>query len=570
MKVVAIVQARVASTRLPGKVLLDVAGEPMLARVVERCRRAATLHDVAVATSTRPADDAIARLCADRGWPCFRGSEDDVLDRYEGAASAFGADIVVRITGDCPLIEPAIIDRAVGEFLRGQPEVDYACTFLPAWTLPRGLDVEVLSRAALHRAWEEDRNPAWREHVTEYLLHHPERFRLHGVTSDRNDAHRRWTVDQSEDLAFVRQIYEHFGHDRFSWRDVLAVLDEHPAWAAINAGVKQKVVCGVLFRCDGSHSIGMGHVVRSSALAATLRRRGCDVRFAMRELPGSAGDFVRKAGFPVDVIDAPAAGTLLTEADAASTVTAARDFEARCVVVDHYGASPAYLAAMATDGRQVAVIDDLADRDLTAADWILNQNLSATDLTYRVRSDCVRLLEPHHALLRPEFGIVRGRLARTFRRDDHRVLLTFGGGHTEALCAEITSALSEVSGPLEIRRALGGEDAASMADLMAWADLSINGGGSTCWELCCLGVPMIVLTLTHDQVPNAAALARRGCAIGLGAWRAETGARTLARRVEELLAAPARREEMSRRAQALVDGAGAERAADSLLARVVR
>jgi len=242
MKVVAIIQARMGSTRLPGKVLMDLAGEPMLARVVSRCRRAETLHEAVVAATTQPADAAIAKLCAERAWPCFRGSEDDVLDRYEQAAEAYKADVIVRITSDCPLIEPAVIDSTVRSFLKRRPGVDYACNFLPVRTFPRGLDVEAIGREALRRAWREDRNPVWREHVTEYILQHPELFRIHGVTNDRDYSHMRWTVDEAEDLAFVRRIYGHFRHDRFSWLDVLGVLAEHPDWMDINSAVKQKVV----------------------------------------------------------------------------------------------------------------------------------------------------------------------------------------------------------------------------------------------------------------------------------------------------------------------------------------
>ena len=242
MKVVAIIQARMGSTRLPGKVLMDLADEPMLVRVVNRVRRAVTLNEVVVAATTQPADEAIAGLCAERKWPCFRGSEDDVLDRYERAAEAYKADVIVRITSDCPLIEPVVIDRTVRSFLKRQPGVDYACNFLPDRTFPRGLDVEVIGREALRRAWMEDRNPAWREHVTEYVLRHPELFRVHGVTNDRDYSHMRWTVDEAEDLTFVRRIYGHFGHDRFSWLDVLGVLAEHPDWMDINSAVKQKVV----------------------------------------------------------------------------------------------------------------------------------------------------------------------------------------------------------------------------------------------------------------------------------------------------------------------------------------
>jgi UDP-2,4-diacetamido-2,4,6-trideoxy-beta-L-altropyranose hydrolase len=330
---------------------------------------------------------------------------------------------------------------------------------------------------------------------------------------------------------------------------------------------------GVLFRCDGSAAaIGMGHVVRCSVLAQTLKRRGCDVRFAMRKLSGRADDFVRKAGFPVEIIagsdseeHAP-----LTETDRMRTADAARRSQARCLVVDHYGASSGYLRNMKDQGINIAVIDDLADRELTAADWLLNQNLGAASLAYRTRPDCVRVLGPSYALLRPEFGTVRGGLVRKFEPNDRRVLLTFGGGETERLCAEVMKALNNGPRRLDVRCALGGEDAASMAELMAWADLSVNGGGSTCWELCCLGVPMVILALAPDQASNASALERQGCALSLGEWRADTIARRLAGCVEKLLADPERRAAMSRASQALVDGSGAERTVDSLRILVAR
>jgi spore coat polysaccharide biosynthesis protein SpsF len=230
------------SSRLPGKVLLDLAGEPMLARVVNRVRRARCLDEVVIATTIEPADDPLATLCAARGWPCFRGSRDDVLDRYYRAALAFGADIVVRITSDCPLIEPEVIDRVVRELLDRCPPADYACNDLPRRTYPRGLDVEAFRFETLKELWREDRNPTWREHVTPFLYHHPERFAIHGVLNDRDLSAMRWTVDTPEDLELVRRIYAAFAHDSFSWQEVLTLLEENPQWLEVNRHVQQKVV----------------------------------------------------------------------------------------------------------------------------------------------------------------------------------------------------------------------------------------------------------------------------------------------------------------------------------------
>ena len=242
MRVVAIIQARTRSGRLPGKVLLELAGEPMLSRVVSRVRRAERVEEVVVATTTLGADEEIARICAQHGWPCFRGSEDDVLDRYYQAAIVHQAEAVVRITADCPLIEPTIIDQVVKAFLKGQPGLDYAANVLPPRTFPRGLDTEVMRFEALERAWREDRNPIWREHVTPYIQRNHDLFRTFSVVNGKDLSQMRWTVDTLEDLTFVRRIYDHFGQDRFFWRDVLMALEQRPDWLDINRHVEQKVV----------------------------------------------------------------------------------------------------------------------------------------------------------------------------------------------------------------------------------------------------------------------------------------------------------------------------------------
>lgn len=238
MSVVAIIQARMGSTRLPGKALLPLAGESMLDRVINRTRRAVLVSEVIVATSTQAADDKIVELGEKNGWKTFRGSEPDVLDRYYRTAQHSQAEVVVRITSDCPLIEPQIIDQAVREFLAGG--VDYVSNTLSPRTFPRGLDVEVFSFACLERAWNDAKDQAEREHVTLYIYRHPEKFTLKGITNSSDYSDMRWTVDTPEDLAFVRRIYDHFGHDRFTWHEVLTLLEENPAWLNINAHVKQK------------------------------------------------------------------------------------------------------------------------------------------------------------------------------------------------------------------------------------------------------------------------------------------------------------------------------------------
>lgn len=241
-RTVAIIQARMASSRLPGKVMRDIAGEPMLVRVVERTRHAHTLHKVVVATTKNPGDDPIEALCGGRGYSVFRGSQYDVLDRYYRAALAFKAQIIVRLTADCPLIDPEVIDHTVNEFFRHG--VDFAANRLPPpWrrTYPIGMDTEVCTFAALERAWKEAKEPHQREHVMPYLYEQEGRFHVLVVDHDSDYGSQRWTVDTNEDLELIRQIYTRFkGRDDFSWLDVLALLEREPELAQINADIHHK------------------------------------------------------------------------------------------------------------------------------------------------------------------------------------------------------------------------------------------------------------------------------------------------------------------------------------------
>ena len=238
MKIVAVVQARMGSTRLPGKVLKDLGGQTVLARVISRVRRCALLSEVVVATSTDSGDDIILRVCRDLKIEAFRGSEQDVLDRYFHAAQHTKADVVVRITSDCPLIDWEVTHHTIQQFLESYP--DYASNALER-TYPRGLDTEVMTASALERAWREACDPYQRAHVTPYLYQNPGVFRLLAVKNDVDYSLNRWTLDTLDDLKFLREIYSRFeNRDDFSWRDVLALTERDPTLAGINRHIVQK------------------------------------------------------------------------------------------------------------------------------------------------------------------------------------------------------------------------------------------------------------------------------------------------------------------------------------------
>jgi spore coat polysaccharide biosynthesis protein SpsF len=205
--ILGVLQARMSSTRLPGKVLRPVLGEPMISRQIERLRRCALIDRLIVATSDRQDDDVLAHHCEGLGLDVYRGSLDDVLDRFHGALKCFGpADTVVRMTADCPLADWTLIDRVIRAHL--DTGVDYTSNTPAVRTFPHGLDVEVMAAQVLEAAWREATDPYEREHVTPFIYRRPERFRLGYVSDAPSLAHLRWTVDTPEDLEFVRYVYE--------------------------------------------------------------------------------------------------------------------------------------------------------------------------------------------------------------------------------------------------------------------------------------------------------------------------------------------------------------------------
>lgn len=241
MTVAAVIQARMTSTRLPGKVLMQAAGRPMLAHQIARVRRASAVDTVCIATTTNADDDPVVALAEAEGMAVFRGSEPDVLDRFVGAAESAGAEIAVRLTGDCPLTDPALIDAVVDLFRDSDPPVDYATNSFPR-TWPIGLDVEVASMTALRTANAEASDTYDREHVMPFLYRQPERFRIASYRAPEDLSGYRWTLDERSDYELLVRVLETLVPENpgFGWRDVIALLDAHPEWRTLNAGVGQK------------------------------------------------------------------------------------------------------------------------------------------------------------------------------------------------------------------------------------------------------------------------------------------------------------------------------------------
>ena len=232
--ILAIHQARTGSNRLPGKVLKPILGEPMIAHQIKRVLRAGMIERLVVATSDDGVDDPLEELCGDLGVGCFRGSLEDVLDRFAKAAAQFPAAHIMRLTADCPLADAALLDELAGFYLTGG--FDYASNTINR-TYPKGLDGEIFSLAALQEAARNARDLHEREHVTPYFHNNADRFSRGNLAGERDYSALRWTVDWPEDLELVRAVYEalHAENPDFGMADILALLAARPELSAINA-----------------------------------------------------------------------------------------------------------------------------------------------------------------------------------------------------------------------------------------------------------------------------------------------------------------------------------------------
>lgn len=239
MKTVAIIQARMGSSRLPGKMLMLLAGVPVVKRVYDRVCRIRGLDQVLMATTTAGTDDPMVRYCDSVGIPVFRGSEEDVLDRYYQAARQTGAEVVMRITGDCPLLDPDQSARVL-DLYASVPGCDYASNTQPPF-LPDGLDTEVMGMEALARAWTEATAKAAREHVTYHLYKHPDRYRVAALQGEKDLSGYRWTLDNREDYVFLSSVYEELARRGWfgSLQEVLAILRDQSQWVKINAHLQR-------------------------------------------------------------------------------------------------------------------------------------------------------------------------------------------------------------------------------------------------------------------------------------------------------------------------------------------
>lgn len=581
-KVVAIIQARMGSSRFPGKVLMPLAGKPVLWHIVHRLWKCNLLNDVVVATSTLPSDDPLCEFCREQGIPVVRGPEEDVLERFAVAIRQLDPTVIVRVTGDVPLIDPSTVDSLVEVLLQGGD--DY-CILDPDYpSLHEGIDP--FTREAFERVLVEGKGSAVaREHVSAFFKEHPDRFRI--ARCRPQEPHLieggRFSVDTPADLDFLETIYEHLCSEAgdIDAGDVVKLLREKPSLNTINQHIYQKKATDettrILIRCDGDVDVGMGHVVRCAALADELRESfGCGVFFAVSK-GKPAVDYLVARGFPVHVQHAGS-----SESSWVANLISGQKPDA--IILDvRTDLSLEAVRDWKTSGIFVVVVDDTSDRRLAADAVFFPPVPQVEKLTWPEYSGRV-FTGWDWVVLRRQFGGKRS----VGSGMPPRILVSMGGSDPCGLSLDVAEALVGVKesftstfvigASFPYRKELEARLAAcsfpnellvgveEMADLMAASDMAVASFGVTAYELATLGVPAVHLCLTDDHAESSSAFEGSGIAVNLGVAGRVPPA-TIAEGVSSLLRDSGLRRQMGKRAAELIDGRGARRIAAEIVQR---
>ncbi len=579
LRIVAVIQARMGSTRLPGKVLKPIAGKPLLWHVVHRLKTSHLIEDIAIATTTNPLDDAIVEFAEAEGIAVIRGPEDDVLARFALAAEALDADIIVRVSSDAPFLDAGFIDHLVASLI--EQSGDYVLLEDGAVTAHEGVDP--FTRRALDKLMMDARNdPVAREHVTGYFKLHPDFVRIARAPAYPRLARDggRLTVDTPDDLAFVEAVHERMAAraGEASLGDLLLLLERDPSLRAINAHVQQKRLGAppklALIRCDGGGQFGYGHVKRMVALARALRdREGIGSVFLLNGTEDALSP-IRRAGFEVERIQ-PA-----TEFESFQAAIRAR--EPSLVILDcRESISMVELRRLTANVPVTAVIDDASRRRLAA------------DIAYYPPVPQVQSLDWHGARTAVRTGwewtllglaqLQTQRQRVTTSRPT--LLVTMGGSDPMGLTLRAARALTPLEPVFRARFVIGPgmedkervaraivalrpnfetiEGADDLAIEYASADVALAAFGVSAYELAAFGVPAIYLGLTKDHALSASAFEHAGMGLSLGVVES-VSEDAIAKTVWQLLNDAQRRRDMRATGLTTIDGEGAARIASDL------
>ena len=578
MHVVAIIQARMESTRLPGKVLLTIAGKPLLWHIIYRLRKSRTVDQICLAIPETKPNDILAEFGAEQGVTVFRGSEEDVLERYYLAAQKLNADIVIRVNGDAPLIDPQWLDYLVTVIV--EEGVDITLSDPETASVHQGF-TPVSFRALEKLATEAADDPVAREHVTSYLENNPDFVLSRKVIPwpQHRFAGARLSIDTPSDLYFMEEVYSRLQAEagEVDLADLVKLLRREPRMLQINAHVHQKgadiKTKNLLFRCDGDEKIGFGHITRCLALAEVLRDNyGCGVTFAIAS--GKPGiDMIRRAGYHLEINEG------LSEVNWQEEVV--RRLRPCAIIFDYRG--PADLKKInewRNEGILIASIDDPTEKRLHVDMNFYPPVPQVKEMNWNdFRGELY--IGWQWVILRNQFtGLNKLRINRKKKRPD--LMITMGGSDPHNLTLMVLKAVDDLEDQFDTSVLLGPgfkhhqsidkfirnsrreyrllSDVQDVGSLFVQADLSAASFGVTAYELAAAGVPSVLIGISEDHVSSASTFEKAGIGFNLGLYSNVTEEK-IKEAIFSLLEDSQLRQVMSQRAGELVDGKGAERIA---------
>lgn len=587
-----IIQARKGSSRLPGKVLEKLGNKTLLEHVIARMQMVHNADMVVVATTTKETDSEIVKVAEKSGAIAFRGDEHDVLNRYLGAARAVDADIVLRVTSDCPLIDPALCALVI--LTRALNNADYVANNMPR-LFPHGLDCEAFTRQALEKAARDATEAFDREHVTPWLRRHPD-LRRHNVIGPGWPANQqRWTLDYPEDLLFFKRLFNEIPTNQVpDWQEALSLINQIPALDAVNAMRRVRPATAndpspptIVFRSVANQRIGTGHAMRCHALHTRLESLGWRCYWsATRETFNFLGSNI-----------SPFAQIELQEDDPIVHAETIKAIVGHChvLIIDDYAVEKEFATAMRSFCDKIVYFDDLANRKLDA-DLVVNPTPGNWKEQYStLTTRPVYLLQgPDFALLRQQFLFRRNN--RAIIRQNHdvvsslkRIFISFGGidaANGTGLALDMLSSETDIGIDVVLgRQALHLDyvreqisqigprarlwtDVADMAALMVEADIAIGAPGTSTWERACLGLPSLLVGIAENQRENAKIVESCGAGIVAGFLTTEPReavANRLTQYFRTLKGSFIKRKNMALAAAKLCDGRGGQRVAVALL-----
>ena len=569
--IIAIIQARTGSTRLPGKVLKTICGKPILELLIERLRQSKLVSKIVIATTINDNDDPIVDLAQRIGIDCFRGSEADVMGRFYGAAKKYNAEILLRITSDNILLDPETMDKMIKLHIKNK--ADYTHIDNLSFVAP-----EIAGFKPFKRAESMTKSPYYREHVTAFLRLRKDLFNIQTLPADFNGLRKefRLTIDNKEDFLLLNEIYSRLytGNHIIKLKYVYDLLDSNPKLLEINKEIIQKkYAVKMLVRVDGNKELGLGHVYRCLNLARVFPDN-VNVRFLMREYQ-SVNELVEKE-FPVELIDASGRNEL------EKTLNVIKEFKPDVVITDMLRPTEAYLESIKQKGMYLISIDDLNETNF-CSDIIINGTIVRKYWDYKNSVGKV-LTGPKYIILNRNFPLAHKK-DRIINKSVKAIMVSMGGSDPGILAPRVLKALDRIRGDFDVILVKGSayrddgqldeaiknfskklttmQNVENMAELMFSCDLAITSAGIIVYELACTGTPAIVLSQVESQIDTAKETTKNGTLVDLGLGN-DVSEEDMITNISRLIKNQNLRQNMSSRGKKLVDGLGAERVAETI------